>query len=638
MSRVPHLKTATAIDEPSATATDDAGKMVILGDDGHIANGFLDPDIEALGNNSTNGLLARTGAGTVAARTLTGPAAGITVSNGDGVSGNPTLALANDLAAYEGLSTTGLVVRTGDGTATTRTLTAPAAGITVTDGSGVSGNPTLVLANDLSALEGLASTGFAVRTGSDAWAQREIQGTAGSVTVTNGTGVSGNPVISLDATLAALAAANWAANAIPIGSGADTLSQVSFAANTFPARASTGDLVAKTITDFGLSLVDDADASAARTTLGVTATGADTTYAFRANNLSDLASASTARTNLGLGTAATQNTGTSGANLPFLNGTNTWGGTNLFQLDTDANYVLEVKNVDTGTTSAAVLRSTSDSAVVSLITHAAARTVSRCGQTLGDWAELLVGATSSGLLIDTNGAAPMKFGTNNTLAMTIDTSQLVSMAAGLAVTGAISATGAVTSSSVTASGASLTDTAGGNSKAELRVQNTTSGAIYNYRVNASNDLVIEYFNGATWTERMRYNATTLDLTVAGGILSTSATDGVGYATGAGGTVTQATNKSTGVTINKVCGQITMNGAALAASTTVTFLVTNSAVAATDTIVVTMASGAGALIEEYQVWAGQVAAGSFRVALRNVSSGSLSQAVILNFTVIKGVTS
>lgn len=52
------------------------------------------------------------------------------------------------------------------------------------------------------------------------------------------------------------------------------------------------------------NLSDLASVSTARTNLGVTATGADTTYAYRANNLSDLASASTARTNLGLGSAA----------------------------------------------------------------------------------------------------------------------------------------------------------------------------------------------------------------------------------------------------------------------------------------------------------------------------------------------
>lgn len=72
-----------------------------------------DSDLAALAANSTNGLWARTGAGTGAARTLTAPAAGVTVSNGDGVSGNPTLALANDLAALEGLSGTGIARRTG---------------------------------------------------------------------------------------------------------------------------------------------------------------------------------------------------------------------------------------------------------------------------------------------------------------------------------------------------------------------------------------------------------------------------------------------------------------------------------------------------------------------------------------------
>lgn len=72
-----------------------------------------------------------------------------------------------------------------------------------------------------------------------------------------------------DATLTALAGQNWAANAVPIGTGADAVSQVAFGANTFPARAGTGSLEAKTITDFGLSLVDDANASTARTTLGL---------------------------------------------------------------------------------------------------------------------------------------------------------------------------------------------------------------------------------------------------------------------------------------------------------------------------------------------------------------------------------
>lgn len=72
-----------------------------------------DADLDALASNSTNGLWARTGSGTGAARTLTAPAAGISVSNGNGVSGNPTLALANDLSALEGLSTSGHARRTG---------------------------------------------------------------------------------------------------------------------------------------------------------------------------------------------------------------------------------------------------------------------------------------------------------------------------------------------------------------------------------------------------------------------------------------------------------------------------------------------------------------------------------------------
>lgn len=104
------------------------------------ANGGFASDISGIGT----GLVARTAANTYAARTLTAPAAGITVSNGGGGSGNPTLALANDLAAVEGLSTNGCAARTATDTWTTRTVTA-GTGISVTNGDCTAGNPTIAV-------------------------------------------------------------------------------------------------------------------------------------------------------------------------------------------------------------------------------------------------------------------------------------------------------------------------------------------------------------------------------------------------------------------------------------------------------------------------------------------------------------
>lgn len=109
----------------------------------------LDADLTAVAALTDTGLIAKTGAGTAQTRTLTAPAAGITVINGDGVSGNPTLALDNDLAALEGLAANGMIARTGDGTAAVRTITGTENQVTVTNGDGVSGNPTLSLPQDI---------------------------------------------------------------------------------------------------------------------------------------------------------------------------------------------------------------------------------------------------------------------------------------------------------------------------------------------------------------------------------------------------------------------------------------------------------------------------------------------------------
>jgi hypothetical protein len=98
-------------------------------------------------------------------------------------------------------TTNGLLARTGDGTTAARRLVAPAEGIAITNPDGVSGNITLSLSGDLSGLEGLTGTGLAARTGNGTWAARTITGTAGQIDVTNGTGTSGNPTLSLPTTI-----------------------------------------------------------------------------------------------------------------------------------------------------------------------------------------------------------------------------------------------------------------------------------------------------------------------------------------------------------------------------------------------------------------------------------------------------
>lgn len=119
-----------------------------------------------------------------------------------------------------------------------------------------------------------------------------------------------------------------------------------------------------------------------------------------------------------------------------------------------------------------------------------------------------------------------------------------------------------------------------------------------------------------------------------GLIKTSSSAGIGYATGAGSSVTQATSKTTGVTLNNICGRITMNGAALAAAAEVSFTLTNSSIAATDVVIVNIQSIGTA--GSYFVTVGAVGSGSCSITIGNCSAGSLSQAIVLNFAVIKSV--
>lgn len=119
-------------------------------------------------------------------------------------------------------------------------------------------------------------------------------------------------------------------------------------------------------------------------------------------------------------------------------------------------------------------------------------------------------------------------------------------------------------------------------------------------------------------------------TVAGAMLSTSDTGGVGYATGAGGAVTQDTSRTTGVTLNKVSGAITLVSAA-GSATPATFTVTNSTVAATDTVHVCQKSGT----DLYHTLVTAVGAGSFNITFFT-TGGTTTEQPVFNFNVIKGV--
>jgi hypothetical protein len=172
---------------------------------------------------------------------------------------------------------------------------------------------------------------------------------------------------------------------------------------------------------------------------------------------------------------------------------------------------------------------------------------------------------------------------------------------------------------------------------------TNQGAIWRFTVNPVGGNVrqevanISVANGLTATRFatagnvVSNNVVTGNIIATGEITSNSATAGVGYSAGAGGTVTQLTNKSTAVTLNTITGEITMSDATLGGDATVSFTLTNSAIANTDVIVLNQVSDAN--IGKYS-FNGKCNTGNAEISVHNMTNNNRSDEIVIRYAVIK----
>jgi hypothetical protein len=125
-----------------------------------------------------------------------------------------------------------------------------------------------------------------------------------------------------------------------------------------------------------------------------------------------------------------------------------------------------------------------------------------------------------------------------------------------------------------------------------------------------------------------------NIATAGFVRSSSPVAGVGYSTGSGGAVTQGSGsgKATAVTLNTATGEITMDSAQLNGDTTVSFVMTNSAVANTDVMIVNQVGGGNIGVYSFNA---QCNSGNALISVHNMTNTNRSDAIVLRYAVIKG---
>jgi hypothetical protein len=653
----------------------------------NITNGAA---LDALGAVATNGLLTRTGAGTYAARTITGTAGQITVANGDGVAGAPTISLPSAITGVSSVTnagdfnltsgaansvivsgqsiqlvpntTSGSVLIGTNGSASNTLYFRSTSAIIDTTNTALSlkrqsgaANAAIELYNSSNTASsriqsGVSSVDFWSPGGGTYWGGFYSGGlsvgpttaststTTGSGTFGGGIGVAGDGWFGSGLNAANLALTQAAGNnrllryrtgasdrwAIYATSAAESGSNAG--SNLNIARYSdAGSFIADALTinrSTGVIAIASTTASTSTTTGAVTVAGGIGVAGagFFGGNVT------TAGGQFGITSSASEyvSFATNITRLTAQNNQLNWSGVALYPTDDAAR--------DLGITSTNRWRNLFLSGTVNasgaLFTNGTIGTVEVGSSVAGGGSTLIMRGQNSYSTSFKSAASDRTWDFEGSSSGGSHTYRFRNAGAGGASID-VQGAGAFAGNISTSNGV-LTATTPDGTAASLSLTQTARRQ-WRIRVPASlSTLEIADIDGGVTP--LTISHTSGNAAFIGTVTTNGPTAGLGYAAGAGGAITQITSRTTGVTLNKVAGAITLFTAAGSATAT-SFTVTNSAVAATDTIVLSVKSGTN----KYLCFVTAVAAGSFEITFYT-TGGTSSDAPVINFAVLKAVAS